>query len=55
MTTTEHQAPKAYKQLKKETIKEEILTGIETGLKEMAERKRNGRKAKTLEELIDEF
>ena len=35
--------------------KEEVLTGIDAGLKEMMERKRTGRKAKTLEELIDEL
>lgn len=34
--------------------KEEVLAGIDAGLKEMMERKRTGRKAKTLEELIDE-
>ncbi len=39
-----------------ETIsKEEILAGIDRGLKEMAERKRTGRRAKTLEELINEL
>ncbi len=39
-----------------ETIsKEEILAGIDCGLKEMMERKRTGRKAKTLEELINEL
>ena len=39
-----------------ETIsKEEILAGIDRGLKEMVERKRTGRKAKTLEELINEL
>ncbi len=39
-----------------ETIsKEEILAGIDRGLKEMMERKRTGRKAKTLEELINEL
>ena len=38
-----------------ETIsKEEILAGIDRGLKEMKERKRTGRKATTLEELITE-
>lgn len=35
--------------------KEEVLAGIDAGLKEMVERKRTGRKAKTLEELIDEL
>lgn len=35
--------------------KEEVLAGIDAGLKEMAERKRTGRKTKTLEELIDEL
>ena len=35
--------------------KEEILAGIDRGLKEMVERKRTGRKAKTLEELIHEL
>ena len=35
--------------------KEEVLAGIDAGLKEMMERKRTGRKAKTLEELIDEL
>lgn len=35
--------------------KEEILAGIDAGLKELAERKRTGRKAKTLEELINEL
>lgn len=35
--------------------KEEILAGIDAGLKEVAERKRTGRKAKTLDELIDEL
>ncbi len=39
-----------------ETIsKEEILAGIDRGLKEMKERKHTGRKAKTLEELINEL
>lgn len=39
-----------------ETIsKEEILAGIDRGLKEMMERKRTGRKAKTLEEQINEL
>lgn len=55
MTTIKSEAPKTYKQLKKEITKEEILAGIDTGLKEMAERKGNGRKAKTLEEFIDEL
>ena len=35
--------------------KDEILAGIDRGLKEMKERKRIGRKAKTLEELINEL
>lgn len=35
--------------------KEEILAGIDAGLKEVAKRKRAGRKAKTLDELIDEL
>lgn len=35
--------------------KEEILTGIEAGLQEMQERKRTGKKAQTLQELIDEL
>lgn len=35
--------------------KEEILEGIDAGLKEMQERKRSGRKAKTLQALIDEL
>lgn len=35
--------------------KEEILAGIDAGLKEMVERKRTGKKAKTLEELINEL
>ncbi|MBU3813744.1 MAG: surface protein [Candidatus Bacteroides intestinipullorum] len=35
--------------------KAEVLAGIDAGLKEMAERKRTGRKVKTLEELIDEL
>lgn len=35
--------------------KDEILAGIDNGLKELAERKRTGRKAKTLEELIHEL
>lgn len=35
--------------------KEEVLAGIDAGLKEMVERKRTGRKAKTLEELTDEL
>lgn len=35
--------------------KEEVLAGIDAGLKEMQERKRLGRKAKTLEELINEL
>lgn len=39
-----------------ETIsKKEILAGIDRGLKEMKERKRTGRKAKTLEKLINEL
>ena len=39
-----------------ETIsKEEILAGIDRGLKEMVERKHSGRKAKTLEKLINEL
>lgn len=37
------------------TSKEEVLAGIDAGLKDMVERKRTGRKAKTLEELIDEL
>lgn len=40
----------------KETIsKEEILSGISCGLKEVAEAKRTGRKLKTLQEVIDEL
>lgn len=35
--------------------KAEVLSGIDTGLRELVERKRTGRKAKTLEELIDEL
>lgn len=35
--------------------KEEILTGIDAGLKEMVERKRSGRKAKVLDALINEL
>ena len=35
--------------------KEEILAGIDAGLKEMQDRKRCGKKAKTLNELIDEL
>lgn len=35
--------------------KEEILEGIDAGLKEMQKRKRSGRKAKTLQTLIDEL
>ena len=35
--------------------KEEILAGIDAGLKEMQERKRCGKKVKTLNELIDEL
>lgn len=35
--------------------KEEVLAGIDAGLKDMIERKRTGKKAKTLEELIDEL
>lgn len=35
--------------------KEEVLAGIDAGLKEMQERKRLGRKAKTLETLINEL
>ena len=35
--------------------KEEILKGIDVGLKEMVERKHRGNKAKTLEELMNEL
>lgn len=35
--------------------KEEVLEGIDTGLREMQERKRSGKKGKTLSELIDEL
>mgnify|MGYP001776379419 FL=1 len=35
--------------------KEEILAGIDAGLKEMVERKRCGRKAKALDALINEL
>lgn len=35
--------------------KEEILAGIDAGLKEMKERKRSGKRAKHLEELINEL
>ena len=35
--------------------KEEILAGIDAGLKEMVERKRSGRKAKVLDALINEL
>lgn len=35
--------------------KEEILSGIASGLKEVAEAKRTGRKLKTLQEVIDEL
>lgn len=34
--------------------KEEILAGIDAGLKEMQERKHSGKRAKHLEELINE-
>ena len=54
-------AVKAVTRLAKETEeteyigKEEILKGIDAGLKEMVERKHSGNKAKTLEELINEL
>ncbi len=35
--------------------KEEILAGIDAGLKEMVERKRSGRKVKALDALINEL
>ena len=35
--------------------KEEILAGIDAGLNEMQERKRSGKRAKHLEELINEL
>ncbi|MBM6673069.1 surface protein [Marseilla massiliensis] len=35
--------------------KKEVLAGIDRGLKEMIERKKTGKKAKTLEELIHEL
>lgn len=35
--------------------KEELLAGIDVGLREMQERKRSGRKARTLDELINEL
>ena len=35
--------------------KEEILAGIDAGLKEMVERKRSGRKTKALDALINEL
>lgn len=35
--------------------KEEVLAGIDAGLQEMQERRRTGRKAKTLDALIDEL
>ena len=35
--------------------KEEILVGIDAGLKEMQERKRSGKRAKHLEELINDL
>lgn len=35
--------------------KEEILSGIASGLKDVAEAKRTGRKLKTLQEVIDEL
>lgn len=35
--------------------KEKVLQGIDTGLREMQDRKRSGKKAKTLSELIDEL
>jgi len=35
--------------------KEEILLGIDKGLKEMKRRRDTGKKAKTLEELINEL
>ena len=35
--------------------KEEILAGIDAGLKEMQERKRRGKRSKHLEELINEL
>lgn len=51
---------KAYDKLKSQSeeitiSKEEVLKGIDTGLKEMQERKRSGKKAKTLEDLINEL
>ena len=51
---------KAYDKLKSQSeeitiSKEEVLKGINTGLKEMQERKRSGKKAKTLEDLINEL
>ena len=52
MTTMELEAYRA----KEESIsKEEILAGLDTGLKEMQRRKRSCKKAKTLDELIDEL
>lgn len=35
--------------------KEEVLAGIDAGLREMQERKRTGRRAKTLDALINEL
>lgn len=35
--------------------KAELLAGIDAGLREMQERKQSGKKAKTLDELIDEL
>lgn len=35
--------------------KEEVLAGIDAGLREMQERRRSGRKAKTLDALIDKL
>lgn len=35
--------------------KEKVLQGIDTGLREMQDRKRSGKKVKTLSELIDEL
>lgn len=35
--------------------KEKVLQGIDTGLREMQDRKRSGKKAKTLSELINEL
>lgn len=55
MTTIKSEAPKTYKQLKKEITKEEILAGIDACLREVKQTKEGKLKPKKANEFLYEL